>query len=180
MKKNSFIWLVLWLIVGLVAVYAIFNDKSTEKKKANNMEYAEKCYDISGTRCISLEQMKYLAKEKLSSEEIDYFSQKCGLVLKEKSEKDDLSSKYGFADYSYRVRIVESGNNLVYNFDCNYNAEYINMLRSDFKSEDSSAKESWNNDNMGGLIGNIQGYQFAGLSWQMKEGHVLVQIGVEK
>ena len=180
MRKRYNVWIVLWLIVIMGATYALFKDKKTKDRNTDSAMYAEKCYDIDGTRCISLEQMKYVAKEKLSSEEIDNFSQKCGLILKEKSEKDNLSSKYGFADFTYSVRIVESGNNLVYNYSCNYNAEYINMLRSDLKSEDSSAKESGNNYNTGGISGNIQGYQWVNLSWQMKEGSVLVQIGVEK
>ena len=180
MRKRYNIWVVLWLIVIMGAIYALFKDKKAEERNTDSAMYAEKCYDINGTRCISLEQMKYVAKEKLSSEEIDNFSQKCGLILKEKSERKDLSSKYGFADFTYSVRIVESGDNLVYNYSCNCNAEYINMLRSDLKSEDGSAKESWNNDNMGGLSGNIRGYQWVSLSWQMKEGSVLVQIGVEK
>ena len=180
MRIKQNLWVLLWLLVGCISMFAIFIDNKAKKKNADCVMYAEKCYDINGTRCISLEQMTYIANEKLSCEEIDAFSQMCRLVIRKESDKKNWSSQYGFDNFKYEVSLVESGDNLVYNFYCNSNSEYINMLRSDLKGRDSSAKENWTNDNSGSLSGSVNDLRWVTLTWNLKDGSILVAIGVKR
>ena len=69
---------------------------------------------------------------------------------------------------------------MVYNFYCNSNSEYINMLRSDLKGRDSSAKENWTNDNSGSLSGSVNDLRWVTLTWNLKDGSILVAIGVKR
>lgn len=177
MRKNFSIWIALWLIVGVIGIYSIFNDSMNESKDAERALYAGKCYDINGGRCISFEQMKYIVREKMSSDEIDDFSQKCGLVLKEdKSDKDDRSSVYGFDDFEYKVTIIDNKKNWFYSISCHSNMEYVNRLRSDLEAEDFSAKKS--QDRI--CSNNIEGLIEVSMNWSGNNGGILVSIMVEK
>lgn len=180
MKIKQYLWIFLWLLVGCISMFAIFDDNKAKKKNADSVMYAEKCYDINGTRCISLEQMTYIANEKLSCEEIDAFSQMCRLVMKKKSDRKNWSSQYGFENFKYEVSLVESGDNLVYNFYSHFNSDYINLLRSDLKEKDTSAKENWTNDYSGSLSGSVNDLRWVTLTWNLKDGSILVAIGVKR
>lgn len=167
MKKIS-IWIALWVIVGVVGIYSIINDKMKESKDNEVASYAEKCYDINGVKCISFEQMKYIARKRMSTEEIDAFSEKCGFLLKgKKSEDAKLTSQYGLNGFVYDVVIT----NNYYSFYFHSSADYINRLRSDLKAEDSSATGDQNHmssDKIEGLVVNM--------NWDLSAGSIVVAI----
>ena len=170
MKKNINIWIVLWGFVGVVGIFSVIMDKMKESKDNEMASYTEKCYVINDEKCISFEQMKYIATKRMSSEEIDVFSEKCGLLLKgEKSSNSKFSSRYGFNGFSYHVMII---NNNYYSFLCHSSADYINRLRSDIKAEDSSANEK--NDNL--CSDKIDGIIEMKMNWDLNDGSLLVAI----
>lgn len=177
MKKNISIWIVLWSIVGAVAICTVFNEKRSKDKNEESTLYAGKGYDINGGRCISFEQMKYIARKKMTSNEIDVFSQKCGLILKkDNTDKDDWSSEYGFDNFHYYVTIIDNDKNFIYSFYCRDNIAYVNRLHSDLKEEDSSATEGQKRISSH----NIEGFLDVSMNWVADDNAILVSIMVEK
>ena len=178
MKRKFDLWICLWLLIGGIAIFAIFNDKKIEQKNADYATYAERCDVISGTKCLSLEQAMYIAKAKLTCKEIDEFSQICGFILREQSDRDNFTSTYGFDNFKYYAIVKENDRGyLFYSFFCHLDKAYIEKLRSDLKSLDGSAKEIVNNINSGTLTGDIEGYESISLNWT--DDGVLIAITVE-
>ena len=173
MKKNNIIWITLWAFVGIVGLFSIINDKRNKETNDEMALYTEKCYNFNYGKYISLEQMKYMANKRMTSSDIDNFSEKCGLILKEaKSNDAKHSSKYGFNDFEYHVLVIDNQ----YSFLCHSSTEYINKLRSDLLAEDNSATVEKNSVRST----NIEGLANVFINWDLNYGSVLVAITVMK
>lgn len=169
MKKNNIIWIALWAFVGIVGIFSIANDKKNKSTNDEMALYTEKCYNFNNGRYISLEQMQYIASKKMSSSDIDVFSEKCGFILKEAKRNDAKnSSEYGFNGFKYHVLVIDNH----YTFLCNSSTEYINKLRSDLLAEDNSATIGENNISSS----NIEGLANVSMNWDLNYGSVLVAI----
>lgn len=127
-------------------------NKAILEYKANlskvNSDNCGECYDIDGSKCLSYEQMKFIAKNQLSKKEIAKMAHLCDFFAindnNSNIEKNYETPHYTNFDYEFFVNFVMVDGKMAYIFNCHHNTsneEYKAQLYNDLcKDNDSPNK----------------------------------------
>lgn len=164
-KKSSVIWICLLLIVAVLAVYNVVSDHNENKKNEELALLMTQSYDINGVKYPSYSQLKYIALNELSHEEVKEFMAVCGI---NQTEASGSSSYYKGECGRFNLHILNRSNSksfirYTYNFHTN-NRKYLEMLKSEIMQE-----KNYEIDDIQ-TTGYIDDYWHAGVSKDMYEG----------
>lgn len=164
-KKSSVIWICLLLIVAVLAVYNVVSDHNENKKNEELALLMTQSYDINGVKYPSYSQLKYIALNELSHEEVKEFMAVCGI----NQTKANGSSSYYKGDCGrFSLQILNRSNSksfiiYTYFFHTN-NRKYLDMLQSEVMQE-----KKYEIDDIQ-TTGYIDDYWYAGVSKDIYEG----------
>ena len=164
-KKSSVIWICLLLIVALLVVYNVISDHNEKKKNEELALFTTQSYDINGVKYPSYSQLKYIALNELSHEEVKEFMAICGINQR---ETNGSSSYYNgdCGDFSLQILDRSNDKNIIrytYFFHTN-NRKYLDMLKSDVMQEKNHKIDDIQ------ITGYIDDYWYAGVSKDIDEG----------
>lgn len=150
MKKRNVIWICLLIIVGVLAVYNVVSDNKDKNEKEELASLMSQSYDINGVKYLSYSQLKYIALNELSHEEVGKIVSMCGLT---QTEISGSSSRYKGDCGDVSLQIIK-GDRTQYNFDFHPRSkEYMKMLKAEIMREEESKV-----DNVSPTFTNVQGY----------------------
>lgn len=161
-KKSSVIWIFLLLIVAVLAVYNVVSDNNEKKKNEELALLMTQSYDINGVKYPSYSQLKYIALNELSHEEVKEFMAVCGI---NQTEASGSSSYYKGDCGSFNLHI-SNGKDLIrytYFFHTN-NRKFLNMLKSEVMQENNYEIDDIQ------TTGYIDDYWYVGVSKDIEEG----------
>lgn len=130
------------------------NVSKVNKKNIGN------CYVINGVKYLSYSQMKFIAQNELTKDEIDRFVSLCEIPIKIENKSTSSTSTYGNDAYNFWISILNRSNStdfIRYYFYFNANTEYIEKLQEEVE------KEKYIKENGMLLKGYIDDYWFAEL-----------------
>lgn len=150
MKKRNVIWICLLIIVGLLAVYNVVSDNKDKNEKEELASLMSQSYDINGVKYLSYSQLKYIALNELSHEEVGKIVSMCGLT---QTEISGSSSRYKGDCGDVSLQIIKR-DRTQYNFDFHPRSkEYMKMLKEEIMREEDSKV-----DNISPTFTNVHGY----------------------
>lgn len=135
-RKINISWIVVWSFVGVVASIVFLNDYWIKNKKKAIDEIVETSYDINGVNYPSYSQLKYIALNELSFDEVPMILARCGMS-KEPSPSGSSVNYYGSCGKLY-LQILDRSNNdefVIYSYHLPSNKEYSKMLRTEIMGE---------------------------------------------
>lgn len=160
MKKRNVIWICLLIIVGVLAVYNVVSDNKDKNEKEELASLMSQSYDINGVKYLSYSQLKYIALNELSHEEVGKIVSMCGLT---QTEISGSSSRYKGDCGDVSLQIIK-GDRTQYNFDFHPRSkEYMKILKAEIMREEDSKDES--SPTRTRVEGYTNGYWFVQLSY---------------
>lgn len=178
-KKSPTNWKV---IVAAILALIVIGGGIFYKKNSNNREKIihniGSFYDIDGNRYLSFEQMKYIADNKFSNDEIDEYFTLCG--FNKKSEKTDVhhSSEFEMNDVIYRVSNLNDERKsytieVIYK-KCRSKNKYLDMLISDFEDTDTESIEKSKGDETIFITRRKDGYFKSQINYDNYLAHIIL------
>ena len=164
-KKSSVIWVCMLLIVAVFAVYLVISGQNEKKKNEELPLLMTQSYVIGGVKYPSYSQLKYIALNELSQEEVKDFMVICGI---NQTEANLNSSDYKGDCGRFNLQILNRSNSknfirYTYFFHTN-NREYLKMLKSEVMQEKN------NKINDSEIKGYIDDYWYVGVNKDIYEG----------
>ncbi len=171
-KKSSVIWICLLLIVAGLVVYNVISDHNEKKKNEELALFTTQSYDINGVKYPSYSQLKYIALNELSHEEVKEFLATCGINQTEASGSSSESEYRGDCG-NFKLHIMNSKGLIryTYTFFTN-NRKYLEKLKSEVIQE-----RKYEIDDIE-TTGYIDDYWHVGISKDIYEGtlfHIFFQ-----
>lgn len=136
-------WTLLWLPVVLIAIIAILNDCRIKNKEKELYEIAENCYNIDGVKYLSYTQLKYIALNELSHDEVQRVLSIFGLTKKPSSSESTADYKGDCGNISLQILDRSNSEEFIrYTYDLHTNnKEYIRLLKSEIKKENDNIED---------------------------------------
>lgn len=164
-KRSSILWLCLLSVVGLLAVYNVVSDYRDKKEKREMALLMSQSYDINGVKYPSYSQLKYIALNELSHEEVKKFMAICGI---NQTGASGSSSEYWGDCGKFELHILDRSNSeslicYTYTFFTN-NRRYLEKMTSDVMQEKKYKKNDIE------TTGYIDDYWYTGVSNEIFEG----------
>ena len=136
------------------------NVSKVNKKNIGN------CYVINGVKYLSYSQMKFIAQNELTKDEIDRFVSLCEIPIKIEDNKSSYStSHYGNDIYNFSIVFLNRSNStefIRYSFIITANNDYIEKLQEEVE------KEKYVEKGESSTTGYIDDYWFANINIDIK------------
>lgn len=164
--KIKISWIVVWSFVGVVASIVVLNDYWIKNKKKAIDEIVETSYDINGVNYPSYSQLKYIALNELSFEEVPTILARCGMSI-ESSPSGGSVNYYGNCG-KLHLQILDRSNSdefIIYTYYLPSNKEYYKMLKAEIMGENNIEEKEFS------LTATIDDYWFVTLSHDSSNLH---------
>ena len=103
-----------------------------------NKKTVGECYVINGVRYLSYSQMKFIAQNVLTKEEVDKFASLCNFPLISERTTGPSTSTYGANGYDFWISVLNSSNSTEFIRYCFYftaNQDYVEKLKEEIVKE---------------------------------------------